>query len=120
MKKENFEQLKNELITLGILFLLVVVGFRVIFLAENFNTILRTVISIFWIFVLPGFAVMFYWNDKLRFYERLIIGICVGAVIIGMLSYYLGIMGLHIKYHTVLLPFILILIGVIINLRKWK
>ena len=90
MKKENFEQLKNELITLGIIFLLVVVGFRMIFLAESFNTILRTVISIFWIFVLPGFAVMFYWNDKLRFYERLIIGICAGTAIIGISRIRLG------------------------------
>jgi len=118
LKKSHFDQIKNELIIIGIIFLIIVVGFKILFSKESFGIVIRTVFSIFWLFVLPGYAVMLYWKEKLKFYERFIIGIGVGTALIGLLSYYLGLIGLHIKYHYITLPVALILIGAIIYFRK--
>ena len=120
MKKESLSKLKKELSYVGILFILFIVIFKIIFFKENLMVVFRVIISIFWLFVLPGYAAMFYWNDKLDFTERLIIGIALSAAIIGIFSYYLGIIGINIKYHTIILPSILILTGILVNVKKIK
>ena len=79
---------------------------------------LRTGIAIFWLLVLPGFFIMFYWREEIKFYERFIIGIALSAGIVGISSYYLGLIGLNIKYHTVLLPLAIIIAGFIIAVNR--
>ena len=118
MKKEVFDLVKKELMHIGLLFVLMIILFKIAFFKENFIVLLRNVLSLFWLFVLPGYFIMFYWNEKLNFMERFVIGIAVSAALIGISSYYLGLIGLNIKYHAVLLPSILILIGLAVNLRK--
>lgn len=118
MKKEAFELIKKELQYVGILFLLVLIIFKIAFYKENFIVLFRNALSLFWLFVLPGYFIMLYWRENLEFLERFIIGVAMSAAIIGIFSYYIGMIGLDIKYHSVALPLILILIGAIINLRK--
>ena len=50
--------------------------------------------------------------------ERFIIGISLAAGIIGVLSYYIGLIGLNIKYHAVLLPLAIIIAGFIATISK--
>lgn len=118
MRKEIFEQAKKELVMIAVLFVLAVLAFKAIFLPEDFLVVLRTVATIFWVLAVPGFAVMFYWREELKFHERLIIGIGVGTTLMGLLSYYTGLIGLHVKYHAILLPLFLILIGIVLSLRR--
>ena len=113
MRKEAFEQMKKELAIISAIFVLTFLAFKAIFLSEDFFIVLRTVAAIFWVLVLPGFAIMLYWREELKFYERLIIGIGVGTALIGLLSYYTGLMSLHVKYHAILLPLAIILAGFI-------
>ena len=120
LKKEVLNKVKKELGYMGIIFILFILIFKIIFFKENLTVIFRTIISIFWMFVLPGYFILFYWNEKLGFTERLIIGIALSAAIIGIFSYYLGLIGLNIKFHTIILPLILILIGVFINFRELR
>lgn len=121
MKKEAFEQIKKELIMMAVIFILTLLAFKAAFLQEDFFVVLRTVTAIFWILIVPGFAVMSYWQEELKFYERLIIGIGTGTVLVGLLSYYTGLMGLHVKYHAILLPSFIILAGFIMAAsRKYK
>jgi len=61
---------------------------------------------------------MLYWEDKIEFMERFIIGISLAAGIIGVLSYYIGLIGLNIKYHAVLLPLAIIIAGFIATISK--
>ena len=111
--------IKKELKYMGILFLLVLIIFKIAFYKENLIVLFRNVLSLFWLFALPGYFIMLYWKEKIGFLERFIVGIALSAAIIGIFSYYLGLIGLNIKYHTILLPLVLILIGIIIiNLRK--
>ena len=118
MKKETFEFLKKEMLYIGLLFLLALTIFKIVFFKENLSVLFRTVLSLFWLFVLPGYFIMLYWRERLEFIERFIIGIALAAGVTGVFSYYTGLIGLNIKYHTFILPVILILIGVIVNFRK--
>lgn len=118
MKKEAFEQLKKELLTTGVIFAASLIAFKIIFFRESFFVVFRAVIAMFWLLVLPGFFIMLYWMEELKFFERLIIGIAAGTSIIGLASYYFGLMGLNVKYHTILLPSIMIAAGLIMAFNK--
>ena len=118
LKKEAFSLAKKELKYLGLLFLLLFIIFKIAFYKENLIVLFRNVLSLFWLFALPGYFIMFYWKEKLDFLERFLIGIALSAAVIGILSYYLGLIGLNIKYHALMLPLFLILVGVMLNFRK--
>ncbi|MBI1935304.1 hypothetical protein HYS31_02585 [Candidatus Woesearchaeota archaeon] len=118
LKKEAFELLKKEMAYIGIVFVIALAAFKIAFLNENFFGVLRVVASVFWLFVLPGYCVMLYWKESLEFLERFVIGTILSAGIIGILSYYLGLMGLNVKYHAFVLPVLMIAIGLIIFYRK--
>ena len=120
MKKEILSKLKKELGYIGILLILFILVFKIIFFKENLMVVFRTVLSIFWMFILPGYFILFYWKEKLNFTERLIIGIALSAAVIGILSYYLGIIGINIRYHTIILPLIMILAGIFLNVKEIK
>ncbi len=118
LKKEVFSLVKKEFQYIGILFLLSIIAFKIAFFKENLIVLIRTVLSLFWLFVFPGYLIMLYWKEKLEFLERFIIGIFISASVIGISSYYLGLIGLNIKYHMSVLPTVLIFIGAAISLRK--
>ena len=118
MKKEIFDFIKKESIYIGIVFLVFLIIFKIAFFNENLLSLLRVVLALFWLFALPGYFIMLYWREKLGFTERFIIGFALSAAVIGSISYYLGLIGLNIKYHTFLLPLIVILIGLFVNFRK--
>lgn len=118
MKKEVFDSLKKELQYIGILFLLALAIFKIAFFKEEFIVLFRNVLSLFWLFVLPGYFAMLYWQEKLEFMERFIIGIILSAGITGIISYYLGLIGLNIKYHTILLPLVIMGVGFFAFIKK--
>lgn len=97
-------KIKREAVNLLILFLLLIIIFKIIYLKENIITILRTILSIFWIFIIPGFYLMYYWHERIGFGERLVIGFGLSAATIGVTSYYLGLLGLNVKYHGIIIP----------------
>lgn len=118
MGKETFNAVKDESKYMGLLFLLALIIFKIIYFKESLIVLLRYVISLFWLFAAPGYFIMLYWRESLDFAERIIIGIALSAAIIGISSYYIGLMGLNIKYHAILLPLAVIIIGFVINLYK--
>lgn len=120
MRKEVFDVMKKESMYFGILFLLALVIFKIAFFNENLIVLLRNVLSLFWLFALPGYFIMLYWSEKLDFAERIVIGIVVAAGITGISSYYLGLMGLNIKYHAIVLPLAFISIGILANLKDYS
>jgi len=109
--------LKKELKCLGIAFILLAIALKIAFYNETIIIILRTAIALFWLFVLPGFAVMLYWKN-LSFLTRLIISIPLSTAVIGTASYYLGLIGFNVNYHTIILPAVMIIVGLIINMKK--
>lgn len=110
----------KELRHIGLLFIFALIAFAIAFYKENIVATIRTVASLFWLFVIPGYFVMFYWHEKINFVERIVIGTLFCAGIAGFLSYYFGLVGLNIMYHAILLPFVLILLGVLLSISRKK
>lgn len=118
MKKELISKIKDEGKHLIYLFLIGIIIFKILFYKEGFLIILRTAFAFFWLFILPGFYLMYCWHKKLNFLERFIIGIPISTSVIGILSYYLGLIGLNINYHGFILPILFLLIDFLLIWRK--
>ena len=96
-------------------FVLFVVMAKVLFFKEDILTITRTVVAIFWILVLPGFWLSYFLD--LEFKERFVLSVAMSAVIVGVSSYYLGLIGIHITLSAKLLPAIFIGLGLLLKSR---
>ena len=118
MNKEAFNSIKEESKYIGILFVIWLAIFKIIYFKENIAVLLKIVASLFWLFVIPGYFAMLYWREKLEFAERFVIGVLISAGVIGIFSYYAGLMGLNIKYHAFVLPPAIIIIGFAAAMKK--
>ena len=118
MKKEIFDIVKKESRYIGLLFLLCIAILKAVYFKEDILVVLRLLLSLFWLFILPGYFFMLYWGEKLDFTERIIVGIGAAAALIGIFSYYAGLIGLDMKYHTILLPLAMIIAGIIMSSKK--
>ncbi len=104
--------LKDEGIAHALLFIILLIIFRIVFYKDAMSTVLSFVASTYWLFILPGSVLMLYWSRRFGFAERAAVGTAVALSIIGTVSYYIAIAGLHVKYHYILFPPVLIAIGI--------
>jgi uncharacterized membrane protein len=111
LDKEILIKLKKESLWLLVLLAVSLILFKIVFYKESILVILKTTLSLYWLFVLPGFALMYYWEKKLGFAERFVIGIFIQAAIVGIMSYYLGLLGLHVKYSGIVIPVLSLAVG---------
>jgi uncharacterized membrane protein len=113
---KTLNNLIKEAKTLLLVFVAVVILFQIIFYKESFITNLKTVLSLYWLFVLPGFYSLYHWHNKLDFIERFVIGVVLGFALVGILAYYLNIYTVHVKYYGVIIPLLILVINRIIIL----
>ena len=102
----------KELRSVGVYFVIVLMILQVIYFKSSIVTTLRVALSFFWLFVVPGLCVLFYWRKQLVFVERALISIPIGVAILGVTSYFLGLGGLHVKYHGYLVPGVVVVVTV--------
>jgi len=107
--------LKKESIILLAIIIISVLVTKIIFYKESIFIVTRTVVSFFWLFIIPGFIIMYYWSDRLDFLERLFVGTALNTAFVGVMSYYLGIIGINISTHGIILPVAVIIIGLVIT-----
>jgi len=112
-KQDSNNEIKKEIRLLMLILIVSILALKILFFREELLVITRLILAFFWVFIIPGYIIMLYWKEKLRFYERLIIGVGLSGAIIGISSYYLGLLGVNIKYHTIILPLLYILVGFI-------
>ena len=103
-----------------ILFVGVFIVFQLAFYHENFLIVLRTVAALFWFFLLPGFGIMYYWQEQVSLVERMIIGIIVSISITAITAYYLNVLEIHVKYYPELIPAGTLIVASILIWRKIK
>ena len=115
--RQILDKLRDELIYVLAIAAISIIALKIVFFKEAWIVTLRLVLSFVWVFILPGLSIMFYWEDKLRFTERLIIGVGISSAIIGIASYYIGLIGLNIKYHVILLPLLCLAAGAFIAFK---
>ena len=118
LNQEALTKARKEINYILMLFALFLVVFKIIFFKENFIFVLKSVFAIFWLFLIPGYFVMLYWENKLNLIERIVLGVALSAALIGIFSYYLGIIGINIQIHTIILPLVLIIIGALLFYKK--
>ncbi len=118
MNKEAFDFIREELKYMGILLAAGLVIFKIIYFNENFAVLLKIVASLFWLFVIPGYFAMLCWREKLGFAERIVIGVLASAAILGIFSYYLGLIGVDMKYHSFVLSVLIIISGLSAAMMK--
>ncbi len=82
--------------------------------------IFRTVFSIFWLSLIPGFYLMYYFVEKTDFIERLIVGTILGFAVNGLFGYNLGLLGIKVNVQVFLIPIITLIIAGFIIYRKKK
>jgi hypothetical protein len=92
--------------------------FKISFANSSLLETLRVTASLYWMFVLPGYALAL--CSRQDFANRLIIGTIVQVGIIGHLSYFTGLAGWHISTHGLILPLVSILIGIVLWKRSEK
>jgi uncharacterized membrane protein len=109
LKKQHFNKIKDDVYGLIISFVILVVIFKMVVFKESLLGIFITVVSLYWLYVLPGFFVLSYWKERFSILERLIMGFVVGIVVVSLPSYYLGVFGLHMSTH-VFIPLVIIMI----------
>ena|SRR3989338_1161841 len=118
--EQELRLLKKESFYLLIALVSGIILFKLIFYNETFFNTIRFVASLFWLFVIPGYSMMLYWQKSLDFVERIVIGTALGIGLEGILSYYLGLFGLHIKFHAIIIPLLLTSIGIFVFLKFSK
>jgi uncharacterized membrane protein len=118
----KLNKLKDEVKYLGILFLVSIAILKTIFYKESLLVILRLVTSFFWLLIIPGWIIMQNWGKKINFTEKFILSIALGTAIVGISSYYLGLMGIHIKYQGILIPaaFIILESFILFNKKNYQ
>ncbi len=109
--------IKKEALYLLLAFAIITAIFQIIFIKESIITTGRTAAAFFWLFVLPGFALMYHWHEKLDFLERLIIGSVLGLAAVGVIGYNLSLL-VHMKYHTIILPVGMLAVAAFVALRR--
>lgn len=111
-------KLKKEAVNLALVLVALLVIFKIVFYNEGVGVLVRTVVSLYWLIVLPGFYLIFFWHNKLSFFERLIISLPIGAALLGISSYYLGIIGLPISLHHIVIPIVVLAVAGYVNRKE--
>jgi len=112
------DQIKQELKLLGIGFVVLGIVIFIAFQKSSIVEVLRVAASLYWMFVLPGYALAL--CSRQGFVERLIIGISVQTAVIGLASYYAGLIGWHVATHGLVLPIISIIVGIVLWQKSKK
>lgn len=80
------------------------IAMKIAYYNESMLIVAKTSASLFWLFALPGHAIMLHWRNSLGFVERLVAGAILAMAASGIVSYYLGLIGLKIQNQALILP----------------
>ena len=107
--------IKHELKYLLASFAIVSIIFYIAFRTSGITQVLRTTASIYWLFVIPGYALALY--SSVAMMDRVLTGTAVQIAIYATLSYYIGLAGLtNLTAHVIIVPIISIVLGIVL----WK
>lgn len=104
-------ELKQEAKWLAATFAVFLIIVYIAYRDESVAVVARTAAAIYWLFVIPGYAVMFHWRGHLGFVERVVVGTVAAMVVVGVSSYYLGLIGLKLQNQTLILPAAVVIIS---------
>ena len=115
MKLYFQELIKSEIPRLIGVFVIILLAFLIAFHKSSLTQIVKITSAFLFLFFLPGYSIMLYWRKSLSFTIRTITGIAVGSGVVGIMSYYLGVIGMNVNSHHVFVPIILIVAGIVLG-----
>lgn len=106
---------KNDLITLGKIYLISLLIFIIVFYKEPWISVVRFTLSLAAVSYVPGYLLTkkLFETDA----QRLLIGSAVSLAVIGISAYYLGIFGVPLSLSAYILPAMLIVFGIVVT--RW-
>jgi hypothetical protein len=107
---------KDGIALIAVLALLAIV-MKLAFYQENVLVTTRTALALWWLLVVPGYFLLEHWKGRIGTTERIVVGATAAAAVIAIVSYYLGLLGLHLKYHGIVLPVCMMLVGIFLSKR---
>jgi hypothetical protein len=114
------ETIKKEAKFISAAFLVLTIALKIAYYYESIGKVLLVSASIFWLFVLPGYSMLLYWQDRMGLAERMFLGTIAAFALNGLSAYYLGIIGLKIQYQTIILPAAVIAVSIIIEFKSQR
>lgn len=105
MREEYLKHLRLLLLVAGIWTLL----FWILFYRENFFTVLGFSLSFVWLFVLPGYSLLHWFDFSVS--EKVVAGSLLGFGVVGVISFSLGSLGIPVWYHWYFLPPMICVVG---------
>ena len=118
MAPDNEPKLINELKLLAVVFAAIAIVIKLAYGNEGFGSVFRTTAALYWLFVIPGYAMMLHWRNSLGFLERAIAGTVAAMAVIGVTSYYLGLAGLKLQNQTIIVPAVITAVSFAIYLKS--
>ena len=115
MKLDNLSEFEKIILSI----VLGTVIIRIIFIDESWVVVLKICMMIYGMFILPGIGITYLLKD-LNFFERLALSVAISAALLGTSAYYLGILGVHVKYSAVALPVFFIIVSLAIMYKELK
>lgn len=112
-------ELKGELKLLVAVFAVVAAVMKIAYVNEGIADVLRVSASLFWLFIVPGYFLTLYWKESLGFVERTVFGSVAAIAVVGITSYYLGLIGLKLQSQTTLLPLAITALSFAACLKSW-
>ncbi len=116
--QNSIKRLAYELAVTAVLLIVFTAILKIVLYKENLLTLFMVLSKFFIAIIIPGLFLLSYLQKKLDFITRLILGIVLTLAITSILSYYLSITGLHVKYHPYLIPILIILFGTFLFLKN--
>lgn len=119
MNTDLGKKIIGDLKLLGMGFLAALLIYALIFFNEAAANVILLITGIYWLLVLPAFGIT-YLIEEMDFLERHIISIPLSSALVGISSYYLGILGMPPAESLVYAPAFFIFASVIMVFIKLK
>jgi len=110
-KKIILKELKNWFVFIVI----ATVSLQIVFYKELPATVIMYLISVVYLYTLPGYFILKLLVKDIGFTERIIIGTGIGFGIISVLAYYIGLFGIGFLGQTIILPLVVIILSIVLK-----
>jgi len=119
MDNEVKNKLLKELKYLVLIFIVMLVFFKLHYNKESMVILIKLAIAHFYLFIIPGYALMLYYFDELEFFERFFIGLGIGYGVQPVLLYLINVViEVNVLRYNKVISLIMILIGIAIFYSK--
>ena len=119
--QETKKTIIKELQYLALIFIVLLVIFKIHYYKESVIILLKLALSHFYLFIIPGYCLMLYYLKELEFYQRFVIGLGIGYGVQPLLLYLINVISeVNILKYNYYVSSAMIIFGIILGYWKIK